>query len=326
MSSVSELSHKHQSPRGADAVPGEPATLPRFPGLIARNSKFRDMWCHKGACRSCLDVLAQCAVADGWPEPEIEALLTAHRSENKQVRQDSAVAKLEELIAPKARQRGEDGEISSEDTAKDDPAWKAAITEQLSNVLGLIGEHKIIGIKRYLSEPREYAIETASGCIRLGDVRNLIGADKLQAKIAELAGRMIPTFKRNSEWAKIQQALLDACVDVAVGDEGTNAGLANSWLTAYLAARPVLDSFKEQEGQMPFSQDSRIYLFLSDFRRWIYKNHGDRVPSKELCILMRRGGAEPANLNVKRDSKRTSVRVWRVPQQTGPEVHTVGTL
>ena len=78
---------------------------------------------------------------------------------------------------------------------------------------------------------------------------------------------------------------------------------------------------------MAFTQDGRVYLFLSDFRRWIYKNHGDRVPSMELCILMRRGGAEPVNLNVRRDGKRTSVRVWRVPQQTGPDaVHTVGTL
>jgi hypothetical protein len=334
------------SPKVVHVMPGEKLEyssdaeppFQRFQVLCDVEPKFKAAWDHfrkdmTDQTASAYDMaLANLAVQAGWTDQEVANLLIAHRRRYKEdlKLRDSYYAKtiakaratfsggdlireIEDLTTPEPRpSRDADGERKTDEPVKEDPLQKkAALVDRISQAFGLVGEHKIIRITKFISEPREYAIETASGCIRLGPVQNLIEPYALQAKIAELAGRMIPSFKKNSEWAKIQQALLDACIDVAVGDEGTNAGLANSWLTAYLGARPVLDSVEESDDtRSPFVRDGRIHVYMADFRRWVHINHGDRIPPKEMGILMRRAGAEP----VKVPCGRSSRQVWRLAE------------
>ena len=96
-----------------------------------------------------------------------------------------------------------------------------------------------------------------------------------------------------------------------MGAEGTNAGLANSWLAGYLEAKPVLDSVAEADAsKSPFKKDGRVYIYLADFRRWVHVSHGDRVPPKELGIMLRRAGAAPDKVDLTLDGRATSRQVW----------------
>jgi hypothetical protein len=311
----------------------------RFQALCDNEPKFKLAWDHlrkdlKDQSASAYDMaLANIAVQAEWTDQEIANLLIAHRRRYKEdlklrdtyyiktlskaraaFTSGDAVRKIEELVTPEPTQaRDTDGEKKAESPATEEDPWQrtAALTEELSNLFGLVGEHQIIRFTRFLSEPREYAIETRSGCIRLGGVGSLIHPRELQQKIAELAGRMIPSFKQDAKWAKIQQALLDACIDVQVGDEGTNAGLVNSLLGAYLPSKQILDAFNEaDETRSPFMREGSVHVHLADFRRWILVNHGDRFAPKELGILMRRAGAEP----VKIPCGKTSRQAWKLKE------------
>jgi len=326
-----------------DAVP----PFQKFQALCDAEPKFKNSWDHhrrdmKDQSASAYDMaLANIAVQAGWSDQEIANLLIAHRrryNEDLKLRdsyyrttiataraafsEEVLNGEIEQLAAPEpAPARDDDGEKRQEPPVKQDPAQKKAeICDLLSEKFKLTGPYRIIRLTRYLSEPREYAIEIANGdCIRLGGVVNLIEPHALQVKIAELAGRMIPSFKKNAEWTKIQQLLLDACIDVPVGEEGTNAGLATSWLRAYLAAKPILDSVEDSdETRSPFVRDGRVHVYLADFRRWVHINHGDRVPPKEMGILMRRAGAEPTKVACGRSSR----QVWMLSESFVPPAKT----
>lgn len=306
----------------------------RFQLLCDVEPKFKAAWDHArkdltDTSASAYDMaLADYAVQAGWGDQEIANLLIAHRRRYKEdlKLRDSYYAKtiskartkftggdvlrqIEHLITSESSDgRDEDGEKKPVLPAQDDPLQKkAALADRFSELFGI----KIIRIAKYLSDPPEYAIETPEGCIRLGEVQNLIEPHPLQLKIAAVAGKMIPTYKKNAEWAKIQQALLDACIDVPVGAEGTNAGLANSWIAGYLESKAVLDTAAESEAsKSPFRKDGRIHLYLSDFRRWVYLSHGDRIAPKELGIMLRRAGAEPTVVAVAGSTR----QVWRLAE------------
>jgi hypothetical protein len=212
---------------------------------------------------------------------------------------------------PKAEHASAATEAAPAAPAPDPLQHKAALTARISEAFKLEGVHRIVRVTRYMSEPRVYALEIASGeCVRLGDVSFLIDPGKLQLKIAELAGRIIPNFKRNAAWMPLQQALLDACVDVPVGDEGTDAGMALSWLRAYLESQPVLESIdKSDRTRSPFARGGRVHIYMDDLRRWVHLNRGDRVTDKEMGILLRRAAAEPVKVAIGKSSR----QVWVLP-------------
>jgi hypothetical protein len=315
----------------------------KFQALCDAEPKFKASWDHKrrdlkDQTASAYDMaLANIAVQAGWLDQEIANLLIAHRrrfNEDLKLRdsyynttiarahaafsEDLLDGEIQQLVASATQPaRDEDGEQKEEPPAKEDPAQrKGVICDRLSEKFKLTGPYRIIRITRYMSEPREYAIEIASGdCIRLGDVTNLIEPHKLQAKIAELASRMIPPFKKNAQWEAMQQMLLDACVDVHVGDEGTDAGLVNSWLSAYLRMKPVLDSYDESdETRSPFLRNDRVHVYLSDVLRWIHVNFGERISPKEMGVRMRRAGAVPDKVPHGKSSR----QVWMLAESFTP--------
>lgn len=331
-------------PRESGAERNESAALVRFQILLERNARFRKAWDHRGydlPCRECQQVLVECAVTAKWTDAEIANLLIAHHARfnqdqsrapnfdgiitkaRKTFSRAQAIRDLELLIAPEARARDDDGELRPVEP-QDEAAHKAAILKQISVIFGLKGKKEIVRIERFLCEPRVYSIVIAARdsdgknkSIKLAGIRDLADQKRLYWHIADLAAEMIPAFTA-AQWRIITQALLDACVDLSVGEEATDIGLVNAWLEGYLTPDRVLDSFAEQDrkGHEPFRHDGQVHLFLEAFRRWIYVNHGDRVPEGQLCVLLRRAGAEPVAPHVYRDGKRTSVRTWRLPETT----------
>jgi hypothetical protein len=323
------------------------APLTRFQTLIDQDARFRAAWDHDGydpPCRECERVLVECAATAKWTEAEIAGLLAAHRSRygqwdaglahkqnliakarEKQSRAQ-AIRELELLIAREPPTRDDDGKVPQE--PRDAEAHRAAILRQINVVFGLAGEKEIVRVERFQCEPAEYCIYIAAKetdgpnkdknkAIRLRGIRDLVEQKWLRWHIIDLTGEMIPAFDVG-DWRIIAQALMDARIEVSAGEEATDIGLVKSWLDGYLTPDRVLDSFSEQErkGKEPFRQDGQVYFFLETFRRWIYINHGDRVKTGDLCILLRRAGAEPATPHVYQGGKRTSVRVWRAPVTT----------
>jgi hypothetical protein len=314
--------------------------LQRFQVLCEVEPKFKAAWDHtrkdlKDQTASAYDMaLANFAVQSGWNDQEITDLLIAHRRRYKEdlKLRDSYHAKtiskarakfsggdvvreLEYLITPEpeAAAREADGEKKPAPAVKPDPAQKkGSIKDRIAQLFGV----EITRIKKYLSDPPEYELETPEGCIRLGEVQNLIRPDALQLKIAAVAGKLIPDFKRGAQWSIIAKALLEAVVEVPVGAEGSDAGLANSWLAAYLDAKPVLDSIGEADAsKSPFKKDGRIHVYLGDLRRWVHVSHGDRIPPKELGIKLRRAGAEPTVVGF----EGTTRQVWRLADGFAPQ-------
>jgi hypothetical protein len=285
---------------------------------------------------------AKLAIEAGWTDAETSALLAVDgNSDHAQVianvrgelTRSAIVRELEDLSKtepePAHRLEGEAGErgrrVDEALTADGETQKKIALTARISELFALTSEKRIVRIIEYQSEPREYAIETANGFVRLGGIRCLLNQDRLRHKIAEAVHQMIPTFRSTGDWAKIEQSLLDALIKVPVGDAATDAGIIADWLQGYLQSKPGhgRSSFDEVNGDGltgPFMANGQPCIFLQDLRTWIHRNHGDSVPVKELCILLRRAGAVPlANpLTVKRDRKRTTVRVWVLPQATLP--------
>ncbi len=307
-----------------------------FQVLCDAEQKFKNAWDHKrkdmqDQSASAYDMaLADYAVQACWTDQHIADLLIAHRrrwNEDPKLR-DSYYAKtiakarekftagdlmreIDYLVTPDPENnRDEDGEKKPAPAPEDPLQKKSQLVDRLSQVFKV----KIIRVLKYVSDPPEYALETEHGTIRLGEVSNLIEPRPLRLKIAAVASKLIPMFKQNAQWEKIAAALLEACVEVPVGAEGTNAGLVNSWLAAYLDAKPVLDSVEEADGsKSPFLRDSHVHVYLADFRRWVHINTGDRVPPKELGILLRRSGAEPSMIHVAGSTR----QVWCLAADPG---------
>ncbi len=311
----------------------------KFQALCDAEQKFKASWDHKrrdltDQTASAYDMaMANIAVQAGWSDQEIANLLIAHRRrfhEDLKLRdsyyatticraraafsEEALDREMQQLAAPAQKSaRDEDGEPKGDPPVNEDSAQrKALICEHLSEKFLLTGEYRIIRITKYLSEPPEYAIEIANGdCIRLGGISNLIEPKALKAKLADLAKRALPPFKNDARWQQTQQLLLDACVDLPVGEEGTDAGLVNSWLSTYIRVRPVLDSYDESdETRSPFLRNSRIHVYLSDLVRWVHVNYGERISPREMGLKMRRAAIEPDKVPHGKSSR----QVWMLPE------------
>ncbi len=277
--------------------------------------------------------MANITVQAGWSDQEIANLLIAHRrryNEDLKLRDSyycTTIAtaraafseevldlEIQQLATPAPKPvRDDDGEQKQEPPVKEDPAQKKSkLCDVISEKFKLSGDHWIVRFAEYQSEPREYGLEIANGQrIRVGSIQNLLDPHALRMKIAELAHCLIPPFKKNDFWECIQKDILSALVEVQVGDEGTDAGLVNSWLAAYLATKAVLDTYDaSDETRSPFMRNGRIHIHLGDLRKWVHLNHGDRIPPKEMGLKMRLAGGVPEKVAHGKSSR----QVWMLAE------------
>jgi hypothetical protein len=174
---------------------------------------------------------------------------------------------------------------------------------------------------RYTTEPPEFALDTFTKSgepihVRLGRVENLIDQRPLSLALAGVTQQLLPRFKRD-EWDRIAKRLLEACVDVHVGAEGTEAGQILAWLDDYMSIKSIHETILDaDESREPFLREGRIYFYLRSFSKWLRNTHGEWKTGKELGVLFRRAKAEP---DVVRCGKSTR-EVWAMPEgYTKPE-------
>lgn len=311
--------------------------LDKFQSLCENEPKFKASWEHTrrdmtDPSPSSYDMaLADIAAQAGWTDQEIVNLLISHRQRygaelklrdsyyrttlakaKSQPRTAAAMAELETIIRPVQNEppRDETGEPlpRREGVIQPDPDQRRAqICGKLSEIFGV----RIVRITKYLTEPAQYRLETESASIRLGGIRNLINQEAFRYQFADLAGKVIPQFK-TAKWHDISQAMLEGCVTVTTGAEGTDEGIVRSWVLGYLDDRTVHESIEEADGdRLPFWYGESIHLYAQSLRRWVLRTYGDRVASKELGVLLRSIGVEPQTVPIGKSSR----YVWRLPEE-----------
>jgi hypothetical protein len=191
-----------------------------------------------------------------------------------------------------------------------DSSIQSEIQQTLSGILGI----HIRRIVRYASDPEpEFRLETATGAIHLGTVKNLIEQAAFRRCVAAVCGELIPPFKPE-DWYPIAKSLLAICVHEELGKENTETGRIEDWLSDYLRQKTIFDSIQEAEpSKSPFRKDGAIYIFSSGLRRWLVIKEGERIEAKDVTLRLRVLGAKPEAIYFTVDGKRFCRSAWRLP-------------
>lgn len=261
--------------------------------------------------------LANYAAMAGWTDQEIANLLIAHRAkhgEDLKLRQDYykrtiAIAKKnaerykaeEEIMQMAALEPDEQVEIT--------PEKREAILQNLSAMFNV----RIINIYKYISDPPTYKLITPIGSITLDDVNDLIVQSRFRSKLAASTGKYLPHYD-TKKWSSIAQQLLNACIEQEVGEEATEVGQTEQWLSQYLNEKTVFDDPNQALANFdPFKTDGATYIFGQNFKQWIRITQMEKVSTKQLGVMLRSVGAVPEKRNFKtEDGNWVNRSVWRL--------------
>ncbi|NLW75518.1 MAG: hypothetical protein GXY18_03710 [Methanomicrobiales archaeon] len=310
---------------GSDFILDSTAQPPfqKFEVLREVESKFWLSWNHQrkdlqDQSASAYDLaLANYAAMAGWTDQEIANLLIAHRAkhgEDLKLRQDYykrtiAIAKKntekykaeEEIMQMAALEPDEPVNITDE--------HREAIIQNLSAMFNV----KITNIMKYMSDPPTYKLITPVGSIHLGDVENLIQQGKLRNKLAALTGKYLPHYD-TKKWSSIAQQLLNACIEQELGEEATEEGLTEQWLSQYLSEKTIFDDPNQALANFdPFRSDDALYIFGQNFKQWIRVVQMEKVSTKQLGVMLRGVGALPDKRNFKtEEGSYVNRSVWKL--------------
>jgi hypothetical protein len=212
-------------------------------------------------------------------------------------------------------------------------ASESSNREKLLERLSTHFQIQITGIKKLLSEPPDYVLDTSNGSVHLGTVGNLIDQKPLRHHIAATCGKIIPTFPNNQSktkkgslppWREIAQMSLDACEEVEVGPDGTDAGEIDTWLCDYINSVgscsdiAVSVSVNRALRKVPVINEDQVLIFLGAFRQWVNHQNDFLMSNRKMAIRLRRYGAVRKSMPFIWDDdegeKRCSASVWILPK------------
>ena len=315
----------------------------KWEALMSAEPKFKKSWNHdrkdlSDQSPSSYDFsLASIAFQADWTDQEIVDLLIAHRRKHKadlKLRKDYYLRTLEKLKLERKHQEkiNEALETHSKRATEIKVALanaKVTLIEAENNGASLEREEilkeleKILGVRieklqKFLSEPPSYRLQTLATNISIESAGDIISQTKFRIKIADATGVVIRPFKKE-EWSDIAQLILNACEEIEVGEESTEAGFINSLLRKYLHRNTNLVSLqsveeygeKIQEEGFPFSLEGYTYISLSELRKFIRVTSGDVLTTKQVGKLLRIAGWSSCVINVKVDEKKTSRSLFK---------------
>jgi len=261
--------------------------------------------------------LANYAAMAGWTDQEIASLLIAHRrkhGEDLKLRQDYykrtiAIAKKntekykaeEEIMQMSALEPDEVVDIT--------PERREAILQNLSAMFNV----RITNIYKYTTDPPTYKLITPMGSITLGDVDNLIVQSRFRSKLAASTGKYLPHYD-TKKWSSIAQQLLNACIEQDAGEESTEKGQTEQWLSQYLNEKTIFDNPDQALSTLsPFKAEGSIYIFGQSFKQWIRVTQLEKISNKQLGVLLRAIGAEPEKKHFQlEDGTYVNRSVWKL--------------
>jgi hypothetical protein len=201
------------------------------------------------------------------------------------------------------------------------PSPAAVLLAMLSQKLGL----QILGLRRLNSEPAQYRLLAERGGeqkeVKLGDVTQLISQTKFRNRIADAIGYYVPRFDIE-DWDPIAAQLLKACEPEDLGEEATDLGQVDAWITGYLTDQHIHASVEESLGDNGANDSSRepfrdeggaIWIRSEGLQEWLRVRRGEKVKLRILTAAFRDAKFERKKFPVEIDNKPSSRMAWKVP-------------
>jgi hypothetical protein len=268
--------------------------------------------------------LASFAAQAKWSDQEIANLIIAWRrirghDLKKALRQDYLVKTIEKAKVSTAEQNAE--QALTDNSGDSEDADREALRTALSSLFQKI---EVRSIKKFMTDPPSYTIETDKGSIDLGGVNGLINQYRFVEHIAAATGKLLRGFpdgrtknkpKGVPYWRDVAQGLLNLCEEVEVGPDGTDDGEVRSWLVAYLESNELEKTLEDAAiSRNPVIHDGEVVIFLAQFITWLGQRFGIKFTSKIIATKLRKYGAKPKAPPVVVAGKKTTRSVWALPE------------
>jgi hypothetical protein len=314
-----------------DINPKANPPLEKFEALRDVDRRFEQSWNHTrrdlaDQSASSYDMsLATIAASADWDDQEIVDLLIACRRKHGvdlKLRYDYYDRTLARARAALHQERREEHiqeairtvtDLVDADAVAD---HKAEVVSFLSDAI-FDGKLQIKRVVGQVGDPPQYRVETyGQRDIKLGGIEAITTQSQFRNRVAE-ATRLIPRTFSKKEWPKVSQAILDACEEELMGDEATDKGRAEIWLTEYFRSHHILDEWTdENDSQSPLKDIDGIYVSGPAMRKWLAVGFQEKVTPQAFGSTLRAAGCEYGVHSIKLASGRSvPKRLWRVPLQ-----------
>jgi hypothetical protein len=298
----------------------------KFQALMENEPKFAASWKHARSEKDMPDQspssydmsLATYAVQAGWDNQEIINLLISHRrkyGEDLKLRLDYYHRTLTKAREGQEKADAKNGLVDAmhdiEGQVEDVNAWRTKILADVSKLLGF----RVRRVVEQVGDPPQYRIETDFRDIKLGGIEGLTSQTAFRNRVAEAIRFVIGSHKAD-EWRDISQAILKAVEEESLGDEATDRGRAELWVSEFLRTHKILDEWVDtHDSQCPLRRDGFVYIPGPSLRRWLQTSMGEKVTSREMGAVLRTLGCEPIIMPVVIGGRVTSRWMWQIPAQ-----------
>lgn len=221
--------------------------------------------------------------------------------------QTGATSELEECNAQVNNAAYEGGRDAAANAAKE---VAPQMFEALSKQIGC----RVIAVKKYMTQPATYIVETNMGNVPLGNTETMMRRMTFQARLMEITGRVVDLKRK--EHLVIVQAILNAAEQVDLGPEATETGIVTAHIRRYLEGKTIQDDAQAamDEGFMrPFWHKGRICFRLERLTEYLTQNRF-KFEEINLPCIMRQAGFERVDPKVTDANGRRTVRTcWASP-------------
>lgn len=185
----------------------------------------------------------------------------------------------------------------------------------------------VVAVVKLLADPPVWEVQTTKGTVRMaGD--EIASRLKFKRRMIDTLSEVV-TDMRPKEWDEVVRLLMQAHTVENIGDEATDAGACATWLAVYLTAKEPRDldlddehhnavstrhPFRYRKGDGP----TYVYIFGEEFRKWLLLSRGEKLTGKRMGVILRAGGHEDVQLDLKIKGQRVAPRVWRLRGEVEP--------
>jgi len=315
-----QFSAKKASYRVGDIIIDGNAEPPgeKLAALLVNDPKFAETWEHRRTdmhdySASAYDLSMANILADaGWSDQEIVNTIISRRKKwgaEPKNRETYLVTTMQAAVERREKEKAVKHAGEALTSVLQSGATIEEKREKAMAHLSKVFDVRISRIVCYMGDPREYRLETEMGCVRLGGIEGVRSWQKFYDAMLNITRKRIPRFKTKA-WDIVIDALMAIMEDQEVGTEGTDRGMAESWINDYLTSKSVCEDEKSaKELMLPYKSFGKVRIFSNDFMRWINLNHGRNFTPRAVGMLLRIAGCHPGKVN---DGK-TSRSVWEMP-------------
>lgn len=194
-------------------------------------------------------------------------------------------------------------------------AAKEVAPKMLNAISDMIGT-KVLAIKRYMTEPSTFVVETNMGACELGTTEAMMNKAKFHAKLIEITQNVFDLKKK--EHHALVQSIIYAAQTVELGAEATEAGVLRGVVKSWIESSVIFDdadsAMEEDAFQRPFWHKGRVAFRLDRLLDHLSRMHFRREP-KDIPKDLKKAGFDRDGVKVtdKKKGKRTERSVWLCP-------------